>query len=50
MKRVAEISNHDIVRNSDAYLAGGRQIDSDNELSWTDDSYKEGKEKFQLSY
>ena len=50
MKRVAEISNHNIVRNSDAYMAGGGQIDPDNEFSWIDNSYKEGKEKFQLSY
>ena len=50
MKKVAEISNHNIVRNSDAYMAGGGQIDPDNEFSWIDNSYKEGKEKFQLSY
>ena len=50
MKRVAEISNHNIVRNSDAYMASGGQIDPDNEFSWIDNSYKEGKEKFQLGY
>ena len=50
MKRVTEISNHNIVRNSDAYMASGRQIDRDNEFSWIDNSYKEGKEKFQLGY
>ena len=50
MKRVAEISNHSIVRNSYAYMASGGQIDPDNEFSWIDNSYKEGKEKFQLGY
>ena len=45
MKRVAEISNHNIVRNSDAYRAGGRQIDPDNEFSWIDNSYNSRKEK-----
>ena len=50
MKRVTEISNHNIVRNSDAYMASGRQIDRDNEFSWIDNLYKEGKEKFQLGY
>ena len=33
MKRVAEISNHNIARNSDAYMAGSGQIDPDNEFS-----------------
>ena len=50
MKRVAEILNLNIVRNSDTRLADGGQIDPDNEFSWIDNSYKEGKEKFQLSY
>ena len=43
MKRVAEISNHNIVRNSDAYIASGRQIDPDNKFSWIDNLYKEKK-------
>ena len=50
MKRVAEISNHNIVRHSDAYIACGGQIDPDSEFPWIDNSYKEGKENFQLSY
>ena len=50
MKRVAEISNHNIVKNSDAYMAGGGPTDPDNKFSWIDNSYKERKEKFQLSY
>ena len=50
MKRVAEISNYNIVRNSDAYMASGGKIDPDNKFSWIDNSYKEGKEKFQMDY
>ena len=50
MKRVAEISNLNIVRNSDTYMAGVGQINPDNEFYWIDNSYKEGKEKFQLGY
>ena len=43
MKRVAEISNHNTVRNSDTYMAGGGQINPDNEFSWIDNWYKEKK-------
>ena len=50
MKRVAEISNNNLVRNSDAYLSNGGQLESDNEFFWINSSYKEGREKFQLSY
>ena len=50
MKRVAELSNHNTVRKSDAYMADGEQIDPDNKFCWIDNSYKEGKEKFQLGY
>ena len=50
MKKVAEISDQDLVRNSDAYISNGEKIGLDNEFSWTDDSYKQVKEKFQLSY
>ena len=51
MKRVTKISNHNIVRNSDAYMAGGGQITNpDNKFCWIDNSYKEGKEKFQMDY
>ena len=50
MKKVAEISNQNLVRNSDAYISSGGKIDPDNEFHWIDDSYKQVKEKFQLSY
>ena len=50
MKNVAEISNQNLVRNSDAYISSGGKSDPDNEFCWIDDSYKQVKEKFQLSY
>ena len=50
MKKIAEVSNQNLVRNSDAYISNGGKIDPDNRFSWTDDSYKQGKDKFQLSY
>ena len=50
MKKVAELSNQNLVCNSDAYISNGGKIDPDNEFSWIDDSYKQVKEKFQLRY
>ena len=50
MKKIAEISNQNLVRNSDACISTGGKIDPDNEFSWIDDSYKSSKEKFQLNY
>ena len=50
MKKVAEISNQNLIRNSDAYIANGGKIDPDTKFSWVDDSYKHAKETFQLSY
>ena len=50
MEKVAEISNQNLIRNSDAYISNGGKIDPDNEFSWIDDSFKQGKEKFQLGY
>ena len=50
MKKVAEISNQNLVRNSDAYISSGGKIDPDNEFYWIHDSYKQVKEKFQLNY
>ena len=50
MKKIADISNQNLVRNSDAYISNGRKIDPDNEFSWIDDFYKLTKNKFQLSY
>ena len=50
MKKIAEISNQNLVRNSDAYLSSRGKVDPGNDFSWVDDSYKQGKERFQLGY
>ena len=47
---IAEASNQNLVRNSDAYISNGGKIDPDNECSCIDDSNRQGKDKFQLSY
>ena len=50
MKKVAETSNHNLVRNSNAYMANGEKIDSESEFAWINSSHIEAKEKFQMSY
>ena len=50
MKKIAKVSNQNLVRNSDAFISSGGKIDPDNEFCWIDDSYKTSKEKFQLTY
>ena len=50
VKKIAEVSNQNLVRNSDAYISGGGKIDPENEFSWINDSYKESKQKFQLTH
>ena len=32
MRKIAEISNQNLVRNSDAYLSSGGKVDPDNEF------------------
>ena len=39
MKEAAAASNHNLVRNSNAFLANGRKIDPDFTFSWVNDSY-----------
>ena len=46
MKKIAELSNQNLVRNSDAYISNSRKIDPDYNFSWIDDTYKQGKNKF----
>ena len=50
MKKIADVSNQSLVRNSDAFISRGGKIDPDNEFCWIDDSYKTSNEKFQLTY
>ena len=35
MKKSADISNQNLVRNSDAYISNGGKVDPENEFSWT---------------
>ena len=50
MKKVAEISNQNMIRNSDVYLSSGGKTEPDNEFVWIDDSFKMTSNKFQLTY
>ena len=50
MKKIAEVSNQNLVRNADAYISGGGKIDPKNNFSWINNLYKESKQKFQLTY
>ena len=50
MKKVAETSNNNLVRNSNAFLASGGKVDSTSKFEWVDSSLEETKEKFQMSY
>ena len=41
MKEVAGVSNHNLIRNSNAYLSQGGKIDPEVDFSWIDNSYQE---------
>ena len=49
MKKIAELSNQNIVRNSDAFMSKGRRVDSEKEFVWIDDYIKQATAKFQLN-
>ena len=50
MKKIAELSNQNIVRNSDAFMSKGGKVDNEKEFVWIDDSIKHATAKFQLDY
>ena len=50
MRKIAEVSNQNLIRNLDSYLSRGVKTDRDREFQWVDDSYKQGQQKFQLGY
>ena len=50
MKKVAEISNQNIIRNFDAFISSGGKTDPENEFVWIDDSFNLGSDKFELTY
>ena len=49
-KKIAELSNQNVIRNSNACISGGGKIDTEKEFVWIDDSFKKGSDKFQLNY
>ena len=49
MKKIAELSNQNLIRNSGAFISNGGKVDTEKEFVWID-SFKQGSNKFQLSY
>ena len=50
IKKIAELSNQNLVRNSDAFMSKGGKIDTEKEYVWIDESIKQATAKFQLNY
>ena len=50
MKKVAELSNQNLIRNSDVFMSKGGKVDPEKEFVWIDDSIKQAASKFQLNY
>ena len=50
MNSIAEISNHNLKRNPDAFLSSGGKIDPNTQFAWIDNSHVEAEQKFQLTY
>ena len=50
MKSVAETSNNNLTKNSDAYLSSGGKIDPNSEFTWVNNEHVEAEQKFQLTY
>ena len=45
MKKVAETSNNNLIRNSSTFLASGGKVDPDSKFEWVDSSLEETKKK-----
>ena len=50
MKEVAGVSNHNLVRNPNAYMSTGGAIDPEFKFSCIDNSYEEGQQKSHLGH
>ena len=50
MKKVAETSNNNLVRNSNAFLASGGKVDPSSKFEWIDNSREETQGKFEMPY
>ena len=50
MKEASDISNHNLIRNSNAFISNGGNIHPEFEFPWVNDSDLKSKENFQLGY
>ena len=50
MKKIAETSNNNLVRNSNAFRASGGKVDPTSKFEWVDSSMDDVNDKFQMSY
>ena len=50
MKKIAETSNNNLIRNSNAFRASGGKIDPTSKFEWIDSSMDDTHDKFQMSY
>ena len=50
MRKAAATSNHNLVRNYNAFLTNGGKIDPEFDFSGVNDSYSEIQQKYQLGY
>ena len=50
IKKIADLSNQNLVRNSDVFISNGLKVYDAREFVWIDDSFKKGASKFQLNY
>ena len=46
MKKIAQMSNQNLIRNSDAFMSKERKVDIEKEFVWIDDSIKQTAAKF----
>ena len=49
LKKMTEVSNQSLIRNSDAYLARGGKTNPDNAFQWIDNSYNFSQQNYILS-
>ena len=50
MKKIAETSNNNLIRNSNAFRASGGKVDPTSKFEWVDSSMNDVHDKFQMSY
>ena len=50
MKEATDASNHNLIRNSNAFLSMGGKIEPEFEFSSVNDAFAESQQKYQLGY